>query len=137
MFVRHPLLGVGLKDYVTEEINYLSFTEIHWAVLGNCHNAYLAVAAETGLMGLVPMVLLVIGAFRTCWRYYIVAKDRGRREVLWGAMMMALTLVYFLSAMTFNVFFEATIDNKLYYLLLGITAGQLTAVSGGSGELAS
>jgi O-antigen ligase len=137
MFARNPMFGVGLKDFSEEKKNYVSEYEVKWGLSGYCHNSYLVVAAETGLLGLVPMILLVTGAFRTCLRYYRVAKERGRQEALWGAMMIVVTLVYFLSAMTFDVFFEATIDNKLYFMLLGITACRLGPFDGSASEPAS
>jgi O-antigen ligase/polysaccharide polymerase Wzy-like membrane protein len=130
-FVDNPVFGIGFRDFIKDKMNYASQKEIRaWGITkgGTLHNSYLAVAAEIGLMGLIPMILIAIFSYKTCLRYYFLADERN--EKLWALTMGALTVIYFLSAMTFDPFFEPTIDNKLYYMCLGISVGRYRKLVG-------
>jgi O-antigen ligase len=126
IFLQNPLVGIGFRDFVEDKILYITereYQEEFITEVGNLHNSYLAVACEVGLMGLVPMVLLLWSCFKACRRYYEVSE--GREEKMWGLIMAGLTIIYCLSALTFDPFFEPTIDNKLFYICMGVTAGRL------------
>ncbi|MCB0193556.1 MAG: O-antigen ligase family protein, partial [Anaerolineae bacterium] len=65
MFTDHPLIGVGLENYKT---NYLHYSEdlgidVRREERG-AHNMYLEIAAETGLMGLFAMGLIMWVLYR-------------------------------------------------------------------------
>ena len=65
MLEDHPLLGVGVGNYVP---TYPSYALPGWEdPLGHAHNYYLNVAAETGLAGLVVYVLLIGACFWQAW----------------------------------------------------------------------
>ena len=123
MFLRNPILGLGLGDFRDEQMDYLTPDEqASQGTRGTCHNSYLVIAAESGLVGLVPMILLVYFSFRMCLKYYDLAQDKA--EKLWALTMGALTVAYFLSAVTFDQFFEPTIENKLFYMSLGVSVAR-------------
>lgn len=125
IFLRHPLFGIGLREYQMAKLKYLTPQEIEdlWiSERGSCHNSYLVTAAETGLAGLIPLLLVIFFSYKMCQQYYEAAGER--KEKLWGLIMIAITVAYFLSAMTFDPFYESTIDNKLYYMLLGATVAR-------------
>jgi len=126
MFLNNPIIGIGLKDFKDDMLKYVDVEAeaIRWSAGGHssCHNSFLVVAAECGLMGLIPLLLFFYFAYETCRKYYGLAKERTEKS--WALIMGALTIGYFLSAMTFDPFFEPTIDNKLFYMCLGITIGR-------------
>jgi O-antigen ligase len=62
MFLDHPLLGVGAGNYPAA---YEEYALPGWReALGHAHNYYLNMAAETGLVGLVALVLLLAAVYR-------------------------------------------------------------------------
>ena len=85
MFVQHPLTGVGPGGYA---INLTSVgTEIPelWDYLPTPHNAFVQMAAETGVLGLIAFVLLLLVTLRACLRG--VRANPGntiQRAVLWS-----------------------------------------------------
>jgi O-antigen ligase len=65
MLEDHPLLGVGVGNYVP---TYPSYALPGWKdPLGHAHNYYLHVAAETGIAGLAVYVLLIAACFWQGW----------------------------------------------------------------------
>jgi len=65
MLEDHPLLGVGVGNYVP---TYPSYALPGWKdPLGHAHNYYLHVAAETGLAGLVVYIVLLAACFGRGW----------------------------------------------------------------------
>ena len=65
MFAANPIGGVGLGNY---EIRYADFNVGAWPdPLGHAHNFYLNLAAETGLVGLVPFLALFAVLLRRAW----------------------------------------------------------------------
>lgn len=62
----HPLLGVGIGNYVPV---YPAYAVPGWAdPLGHAHNYYLHIAAEAGLLGLAAYALFMLAAFWHSWR---------------------------------------------------------------------
>lgn len=123
MFIRNPILGIGLKNFRDDMKGYISESEApHGNVRRTLHNSYLVLASETGLPGLIFMIVLICLIFRSCLRYYNLSE--GRQDKLWAVIMIGMSITYYASGITFDPFFEATIDNKLYYLSLGIMTGK-------------
>jgi putative inorganic carbon (HCO3(-)) transporter len=66
MLADHPLLGVGIGNYVPV---YPAYAVPGWKdPLGHAHNQYLNVAAETGLVGLAAYLFLVAAWAGHAWR---------------------------------------------------------------------
>ena len=83
MFADHPWLGVGIGNYAAA---YPSYALPLWEdPLGHAHNYYLNILAETGSVGLVSYLALVVGTFWLAWRSWTVAKG-FRRAVAVGAL---------------------------------------------------
>jgi O-antigen ligase len=124
MFIQNPILGIGIGNYKNEMTNYISRGEIVYSRIGTTtpHNSYLAIAAEVGLIGLIPLVLLTLYAFSTCLKY--LKQTSQKKEQFWGLSMVAMTISYFLTSMTFNMLFLPVMVNKLYFLSLGLTVGK-------------
>lgn len=61
----HPLLGVGIGNYVPV---YPAYALPGWRdPLGHAHNYYLHIAAETGLVGLAAYLVVLIACFWNGW----------------------------------------------------------------------
>jgi O-antigen ligase len=124
MFAHSPIVGIGLKNFRDEMEHYVDASEVKWSKFGgtSLHNSYLVVASEMGIMGLIPMGFLILSLFkffRKCYRRTTDPSDK-----YWALAMVGMTVTYFLSGMTFDPFFEPTLDNKLYYMCVGTTAGR-------------
>ncbi|MHB8619734.1 MAG: O-antigen ligase family protein, partial [Chloroflexota bacterium] len=66
MFTANPLLGVGIGNYISA---YPTYAAQGWEqVLGHAHDYYLNTAAETGIIGLVAYLNLLLAAFRHLYR---------------------------------------------------------------------
>lgn len=59
MYEAHPLLGVGIGNYPDAYANY--YITIFDNSLGQAHNYYINIAAETGTLGLVAYLCFIIG----------------------------------------------------------------------------
>lgn len=94
MFQAHPLLGVGAGNY---NAAYAQFGLPDWPEpLGQAHNYYINVAAETGLLGLVAFLALVAVMLYLGWRVAhaaVLAKEAARALALGLlAVLVALTV---------------------------------------------
>ncbi len=129
MFKSNPLFGIGLKNFKYKMEDYMSDDEVRFSVFGKTtlHNSYFVLAAETGLAGVLAMGFIGLYSLRAAFLYF------RRAECLvdkyWGLTMVAIITTYFLSAMTFDIFFEPTIDNRLFYISIGWTVGQLGRIA--------
>jgi O-antigen ligase len=125
MFLYNPLAGIGLKNFQDEMGNYMSAQEmIHSAPgISSCHSSYLVTAAECGLMGLVPLSLLIVSAFVMCRR--LAAVSTLPSDKAWAATMLGMTLTFYLCGMTFDPFYDPTMQNQLFYMCLGGTAARM------------
>ncbi len=66
MFAAHPLLGVGAGNY---NAAYATYAQPNWPEsLGHAHNYYINVAAETGVLGLLAFLAVVVASLVVGWR---------------------------------------------------------------------
>ncbi len=92
----HPLLGVGIGNYVPV---YPAYALPGWKdPLGHAHNYYLHVAAETGLLGLGAYLLLILACSWHSWRTL--------REVSGHWQGMALGILGVLAAFAVHSLFD-------------------------------
>ena len=107
-----PIVGVGIGNF----INYLPFYGSNLAPhywFSPLHNTYLSALVETGLVGFVLFMILVILSFRNFW----VAKFDDDKE--WSALRNAwfvIFLVVGLGEVTANGLYD-----KLFWFLFGIS----------------
>ncbi len=78
----HPLLGVGIGNYVPV---YPAYAVPGWAdPLGHAHNYYLHIAAEAGLLGLAAYLVFGLAAFGHSWR------SVGALSGIWQAVALGI-----------------------------------------------
>ncbi len=84
MFASNPLLGVGLGNF---NVRYAEFTISPTFLIsqGHAHNYYIHVAAEAGLFGLIPYLLLLLSIIITA----IIAIQRTANHPLGRALVIA------------------------------------------------
>ncbi len=84
MFLSDPWLGVGIGNY---NGRYAEFSTPAWPdSRGHAHNYYIQAAAETGLLGALAYLLLVVVALFESCRAAIRTRDPALRYVAWGAI---------------------------------------------------
>lgn len=123
MFINNPLFGIGLKNFEPHMQYYINWDEINLSIPGrsSLHNSYLVILAEAGLIGLIPFILLIMFIFISLFKFYNQLIFRA--DKLWILAVLGMSIVFFLSPMTFDPFFQLQIENPLYYMILGLTVG--------------
>lgn len=94
MFAAHPVLGVGAGDY---NAAYARFAVPGWPEpLGQAHNYYINVAAETGIIGLLAFLALTALTIYLGWRVAhaaVLARESSRALALgFFAVLVALAV---------------------------------------------
>ena len=102
----NPLLGVGLGTYM---FNFIRFAGPDFSYIAYAHNCYLQIAAETGILGLLSFLALIILFFYQG----IIALNSHNRSFLWHMLLASLTavLAYCIHIM---------VDTGLYAVDLGL-----------------
>jgi O-antigen ligase len=119
MFSRSPWTGVGIGQYATA---YPAVALARWQdPLGHAHNYYLHMLAESGVLGLVAYLGLLMAAMNVAWR-------QARHAVGWPRVLGLGAL-----GMLGHLITHSTVDN-LYvhdmYLLVAIILGMLLSRKG-------
>lgn len=102
MFAAHPLLGVGAGNYSAA---YAAYALKDWPEpLGHAHNYYINVAAETGALGLLAFLAVVVTSLVVGWRAARVANaPSATRARFWPCLdrrqVLALGLLAALAAL--------------------------------------
>jgi putative inorganic carbon (HCO3(-)) transporter len=92
----HPLLGVGIGNYVPV---YPAYAVPGWRdPLGHAHNYYLNIAAETGLVGLTAYLMLLAVCFWQAWK--------GVRRLSGPEQAMALGILGILGVFSVHSLFD-------------------------------
>ena len=117
MFADHPILGVGLGNYLGHEPAYAGSATLSTAMGGTpAHNLYVEVAAETGIVGLTLLLLLIAGGFqavRSSRRRALALGQPALAEALWALQIGMVG--YFLAALFIHAAYA-----RYMWLLLGI-----------------
>lgn len=76
-----------------------------------CHNMYLECLTATGIFGGIPLLLLVAGAFRSCW---IIFRDRP-----WAVWTTLIFLIFFIGSIFSSSMFA---NNQIYAYIFAVAA---------------
>jgi len=109
VFTSHPVLGVGIGNFQAVEARYVlrpgNITSIQYLTDAPhlVHNVYLQLLAETGIVGLVGFLVVVVGILRASWLSIPKLEVSGRadyadltRAVMMGTIGM-LAALFFIS----------------------------------------
>ena len=96
MFQAHPLLGVGAGNYDTA---YPFYGDVRWPEgLGQAHNYYINVAAETGIIGLLAFLALVVAMLLLGWRATHPRAGHAVTPVAWPLLLGLFAVLVALTA---------------------------------------
>lgn len=130
MFIQSPLLGKGWFAFRYQYRTYLYDTSIRAAryELLDCHNVYIQLLAETGVIGLIFYLAVVVYVltltFHLLRHYQIEVKERNLYAPLaFSALMQTFYLLYSLSG---NCLYDIT--SAFYFLAVAITIGIHTVI---------
>ena len=117
VFLDHPALGVGPGQFVSYTLQYtnrLSLVRIHRR---RAHNMYLEIAAETGVLGLLVFLSILVAALEPLWR---ASRRLGRHPDL-ASLAAALFLSLFAN-LTSSVFLSLSYQRYFWLLVALCTA---------------
>jgi len=124
MFLDHPVLGVGLGQYIRAKDDYLSdrTTELRLEAVRDqlLHNLPLSILVETGLIGFGLYLAMFYFWIRNAWRLAINRQlpDWVRSE---GRVMLGLVAAYIPNAL-FQPLGHMNIVHMLFFFVAGMTA---------------
>lgn len=126
MVAERPILGWGAGGFAAEYPRFRSESEFGYSHrhvvdafkdLEDAHSSWVQIATETGIPGLLALLLVVYVAARL-WRYYVrTAPDGDRAAVLAGLGGAAAA---YLVAGLFNTLTVKTSHTMLFWVLLGL-----------------
>lgn len=127
----HPITGVGVNNFRSESSQYVfqpgSIEDVGLIVERPrvVHNVYLQQLAETGVVGLALLVVVIAAALAGVWRAAALLDAAGDRS---GAALARAILIAQLGALTASVFLSNAYDRRIWILfalgsaMLGIAA---------------
>jgi O-antigen ligase len=116
----HPLIGVGVNNFLSQSVNYVrqpgQLQEVHLISEQPhvAHNIYLQQFAETGLVGLGLLVYVLIAALGTTWKAVRKLERAGLDRI---ASLGRSILVAQLSVLAASTFISNGYDKVLWVLL--------------------
>ena len=124
LVAQHPLLGIGY-GVVLDPFTFMlaksgSDSENVYStdIDTRPHNTYLTVLYQMGLAGLIPLVVVLLGFFRTGWKNLRRFKDSSFSTWLYLGLIAVLTMALFGA---FNLFLETPFSASIFWLALGIS----------------
>jgi len=131
MVETHPWLGIGLNNFVLVMANYDDTGLSRWRI-APAHNIYFLTAAETGILGLLAFLWLLIGVFAEGWRG-LKSKDPFLAACAAGLLAgLAATLVHGLLGWGWRY----DVLHVTFWFLAGcaLTVGRLAALQDQAGR---
>ncbi|MHB8870878.1 MAG: O-antigen ligase family protein [Candidatus Doudnabacteria bacterium] len=121
IFSEHPIFGVGIGNMIPEMSKQLNFTE-SWQVQPP-HNFFLEVACETGILGVILIILLFASVLKKGIQQ--IKKTDGEQLIYNIVLASAFIAIIFL--MFFDHYFYTLQQTQLLlWLLIGMILGQTT-----------
>jgi len=125
---KHPVLGVGYgpnifrKMYLYPEYKFY-VTDTHGNFQqSDAHNLFLQIPIETGIIGLVVFMYLLVGCIKYTYNSYTNAKDHFKKDVLFAIF---LTIIGFLVCSISGYFYEDRIG-LMFWLYVAMSIGMGT-----------
>jgi len=127
VFKAHPISGVGVNRFKSEIPKYFkSYHKIlvyHAYGLGSPHNQFLRIAAEGGLIALIPFVGLLALIFSASIRAYRRTTTRGLSGRDGIVLYWALSAVFLAQSLQGDSFFFCQYSSAVWFLITGAVFG--------------
>lgn len=128
IFRGHPLVGIGLDNFTVQEPRYalqagkLTDVRVVAEIPGLVHNTYLQLLVETGVVGLLVFLIVVVGSLRASWLAARRFDAIGRRDYANLARAVLIGTIGMLAAS----FFLTNGNNFQLWLLFALGPAMLT-----------
>ena len=125
MFVEHPILGVGIANFLELSVDYANPLGMrHFSSPVPAHNHYLQIAAETGLLGIATFLGLLGYLLSQLWRCRLDALAFRRFEhARTAAALLFALLAYLVSAVFLHSSYE-----RYFWVLIALCAATIFVV---------
>ena len=135
MFTDQPILGCGFGHYTDQHVNFLADRSIDLPLEEGRpyvqHNSWLALLAETGLIGAALVILIQLSWTRTAWQLWT-----SKRAPLWmrqqGLLFFVVAASYLMNGLFQDVVIMSMIQMYLFFmagLTVNLQARSATAES--------
>ena len=92
--VVHPWQGIGIGAAYRYELQWsLDTYSFEWHGVAYIHNVYILVLTKMGLLGLVPLLVMLVVYFARAWKIYKMLPEGIDRALVMGAMGSTLSCV--------------------------------------------
>lgn len=131
MWQDHPLVGVGLEGFTAEAVQYartlgpLEYSQFITEKPHVAHNTYLQLLAETGIVGLLLFLGVVLACLRAAW---LAAKRFDASGDNSMAILARAVVVAGMASLTASAFISNPADRRTW-VLLALGPALLTAAS--------
>jgi O-antigen ligase len=123
MFTDQPILGCGFGHYTEEHVNYLADRSVDLPLEEGRpyvqHNSWLALLAETGLVGTALVILIQVSWLRTAWRLW-----KSEHAPVWmrqqALVFFAVAASYFMNG-TFQDIVIIAMTQMYLFFMAGLT----------------
>lgn len=94
MWADHPLHGVGIGQFENNSVyygtNFIPFYGLRWSA----HNTYVTLLAETGIIGFVLFLAVLVGALRGLWKGWMsqTAAASVSLRYTWATVLMVMLI---------------------------------------------
>lgn len=123
MFKEHPVKGVGNGNFITQYYYYIN--RYTWLKYGGleyypCHNSYLKIASELGIIGTIPFLGMIVTMIVKVKRFISDVKDSYFQHFYIG--FFASLIAFLFMSISDNLFFVPKTTTYLW-LLIAICEG--------------
>lgn len=110
MFMSKPLTGVGFGNFRTE-ISSIAPSLSFWAFP---HNVYLTILSETGLVGIILWLILIIGVLH---RYWVTIRYLNKNKLKKEYYLVLVFAITFMGLLVHCIFMPILFLFTLYYIM--------------------
>ena len=125
LFQKHPVTGIGWGHfkYVRADIDvkkykYLQYDYDYYALSRSSHNSYIRVLSETGIIGMIPFVLVQLLVLKRVVHHFMSS------EAIAGPCILGISLL----GVAAYFWVVAAVTGAVWYAVLGLFAGADKAV---------
>jgi O-antigen ligase len=125
LFLDHPIIGIGPKNFVSLVPHYLGTDEMMGAEARSAHNVWVQVLAEQGIIGIVSYVTL-------CWailKLGTVSLQQPISPLVRSTCLAYLAYTVFWIVMSMPYFMKG--EGHVHFMIIGLMAGITSKFDGG------